>query len=55
MTNHEITANADDIVELNLNEVDQVSGGIAPAVWAAGIVVLKLAAIGVTVYRLHNR
>ncbi|MCU0906277.1 MAG: class IIb bacteriocin, lactobin A/cerein 7B family [Rhodobacteraceae bacterium] len=55
MTNHDTAASADDIVELTFDEVEQVSGGIAPAVWAAGIITLKLINIGVTVYRMQKK
>lgn len=55
MTIPATTARVDDIVELQLDEIEQVSGGIAPAVYAGGIILLHLAVVAYTIYELEQR
>ena len=43
------------IVELTADEIDHVSGGIAPAVYAAGIIGLHLLAVAKAWYDLEQR
>lgn len=44
-----VDAPLNDIVDLNMDEIDEVSGGIAPLAYAAIVVVLHLGAVAMAV------